>query len=164
MRLCGQAFENRGRRTDEAIQVLRLLWSGDISQAQGFEGEHYSFRDVYCNPKPARGTIPIHVGGSSVAAARRAGRYGDGFQPLNLDPAQLAARLDVMRTAAADSGRDPAALEVTVRRPMAAVTEKTLQADARAGITRLVVSGSLTSDLTQAVDEISAFAERAVLS
>src|SRR5690606_37265318 len=95
---CGADFETRGRRTDEAIDVLRLLWSEHGPEGVSHTGEFFSFANAHSYPKPAqtRG-IPIHIGGHSVAAARRAGRRGDGFQPLGVFGAELAALLDEMR-------------------------------------------------------------------
>jgi alkanesulfonate monooxygenase SsuD/methylene tetrahydromethanopterin reductase-like flavin-dependent oxidoreductase (luciferase family) len=58
--------------------------------------------------------LPIHVGGSSAAAARRAGRRGDGFVPGGrLTPAQRLVQLEVMNTTALAEGRDPGILEYT---------------------------------------------------
>ena len=77
----GVDFRSRGRRADEAIDVLRLLWSGD-DRGVSFDGEFFSFRNLCTFPKPiGGGSLPIHVGGSSPAAARRAGLRGDGYFP-----------------------------------------------------------------------------------
>lgn len=74
----GVDFAERGRRADEAIDVLRLLWAGD-EDGVSFEGEFFSFQNLCSFPKPRHAsTLPTHVGGSSRAAARRAGRRGDG--------------------------------------------------------------------------------------
>ncbi len=76
----GLDFRQRGKRTDEAIQALRMLWRDDPST---FEGTHFSFHRIRSFPKPVqKGGVPILVGGHSHAAARRAARYGDGFFPL----------------------------------------------------------------------------------
>ncbi len=74
----GINFHHRGAMTDEAIQALRALWSDGTSS---FEGRHFKFGPLYSYPKPVKKDVPIHVGGYSPAAARRAGRYGDGFFP-----------------------------------------------------------------------------------
>src|SRR5260370_16032807 len=77
----GVDFASRGRRADEAIDALRLLWSGD-ENGVSFDGEFFSFTSLCSFPKPSHAsTLPIHVGGSSRAAARRAGRRGDGYSP-----------------------------------------------------------------------------------
>ena len=60
------------------------------------------------------GGVPIVIGGHSKSAARRAGRYGNGFYPLGVTPARLATLLAVMRETAGVHGRDPAAIELTL--------------------------------------------------
>ena len=69
-------FDARGRRADEQIDVLRLLWSDQ--PGAGHSGEFFEFANAACYPKPIS-AIPIHIGGHSRAAARRAGRRGDGL-------------------------------------------------------------------------------------
>jgi probable F420-dependent oxidoreductase len=76
----GLEFRQRGQRTDEALQALRVLWREDPAT---FAGTHFRFQHIRSFPKPVqRGGVPILVGGHSRAAARRAARYGDGFYPL----------------------------------------------------------------------------------
>ncbi len=95
----GIRFEDRAARAEEAIRALRALWSAD----ETFEGERFRFREARSYPKPARGTIPIVVGGHTRAAARRAGWLADGFFPAGAE----------CRRAAKDAGRDPDAIEIT---------------------------------------------------
>jgi alkanesulfonate monooxygenase SsuD/methylene tetrahydromethanopterin reductase-like flavin-dependent oxidoreductase (luciferase family) len=67
----------RGQRTEETIQLLRLAWSGEQFS---FRGKSYRYEDVTVTPQPAQQPgPPIFLGGSSVPAARRAGRLGCGF-------------------------------------------------------------------------------------
>ena len=74
----GAPFDDRAARMDEYIAVMRELWR---SEPASFHGEFVRFDRVYCSPRPAAGAVPIIVGGHSRAAARRAGRLGDGFFP-----------------------------------------------------------------------------------
>ena len=88
----GAAFENRGRRTDEYIAAMRELWSAD---APNFSGRYVSFKDAFMRPKPVNRSVPIIIGGHTEAAARRAGRLGDGFFPgrgLPMDLIEIRAR------------------------------------------------------------------------
>ena len=153
----GVDFATRGRRADEAIDVLRLLWDGD-ENGVSFDGEFFSFTRLCSFPKPL-GRLPIHVGGSSPAAARRAGLRGDGYFPGGrLTAAERAAQLDLMRETALAAGRDPAALEYT-RWGAIDMTADDVAAHAASGTTRLVVSPAST-DLSEQQDELSAFAAR----
>ena len=73
--LMQQDFHNRGKRADEMIDIMRLLWSGDWVE---YRGEYYQFNRLEMNPAPP-GYIPIWIGGISAAAMRRAARLGDGW-------------------------------------------------------------------------------------
>ncbi len=97
----GVPFEDRGPRTDEYVAAMRALWS---QERASFAGRFVSFRDVFCRPQPADGRIPIVVGGDTRAAARRAGRLGDGYFPARGASDEL---LGEMRRAAGEAGRDP---------------------------------------------------------
>ncbi|HEV8297404.1 MAG TPA: TIGR03619 family F420-dependent LLM class oxidoreductase [Acidimicrobiales bacterium] len=71
----GQSFTNRGRRTDEMIEALRVLWRGGWVE---FHGSYYDFGPLQIEPAPRR-TVPIWCGGHSDAALRRAARHCDGW-------------------------------------------------------------------------------------
>jgi probable F420-dependent oxidoreductase len=106
----GVPFEDRGARTDEYIEALRCLWRED---EPCFVGRYANFDRAKSYPKPNQGTIPIHVGGHTMPAARRAGRLGDGFFPGRSTDEDLGPLVDTMRASAKDAGRDPDAIEVT---------------------------------------------------
>ena len=142
----GVDFSTRGRRTDEAIDVLRLLWSGD-ADGVSHTGEFFAFEGLCSFPQPLA-PLPIHIGGSSRAAARRAGLRGDGYFPGGaLPPAERTAQWDLARTT---SGRDD--LEYT-RWASTDLTPQSVAAYEAQGVTRLVVS-------PPTLDDLSAFAER----
>lgn len=107
----GVSFVDRGARTDEAIQVLRTLWT---EEAASFDGRFTSFRDLYVRPRPIQRPVPIVIGGHSARAARRAGELGDGFFPASADFSILPQRITEAREHAERAGRDPEALEVTM--------------------------------------------------
>jgi alkanesulfonate monooxygenase SsuD/methylene tetrahydromethanopterin reductase-like flavin-dependent oxidoreductase (luciferase family) len=88
--------------------VLRLLWAGG-DDGVSFAGEFFTFDNLCSFPKPYGVThLPIHIGGSSRAAARRAGRRGDGYFPGGaLSPHERALQMDLARSTAVDVGRDP---------------------------------------------------------
>ncbi len=138
----GIPFERRGQRAEESIAALRALWS---QQRASFDGTTVQFSDVYLRPQPRAGTIPIHIGGHSEIAARRAGRIGEGFFPFGVDRSELARLIDTMRTAAGEAARDPSSVEVTVS-SYCVVPEEAL-ADVAAldhlGVTRVIVPAAL---------------------
>ena len=75
----GVPKSERGARTDETIEILQLAWRGEPFS---YHGRHFRFDDVVVGPPPVqRPGPPIWVGGSSLAAARRAARYGVCFMP-----------------------------------------------------------------------------------
>ncbi len=106
----GVPFARRGARTDDNIAAMRALWAPG---AAVYEGEFTRYDGVFCNPRPPRGSVPIIIGGHSKLAARRAGRLGDGFFPGKGGPTLLGELFDVVRRTAEESGRDPAAIEMT---------------------------------------------------
>jgi probable F420-dependent oxidoreductase len=151
----GIDFASRGRRADESIDVLRALWAGDAT-GTSFDGEFYSFENITSYPKPLE-MLPIHVGGSSAAAARRAGRRGDGFFPGGqLTPAERLAHIELMRTTAVAEGRDPEVLEYT-RWGSIDMDRSAVETHAAQGVDRLVV-GPTSTDLDEQLRELEAFA------
>lgn len=107
-------WPDRGARTDEYIDILRTLWREDQA---GYEGRFMSFAPVESDPKPPGGTIPIVVGGSSVPAARRAGRIGDAFFPAIFPTERIYEELPPLiaevKRSATEAGRDPDSIEIT---------------------------------------------------
>lgn len=100
----GEDFDQRGRRIEEQIDVLRQLWSEDVVE---FEGEFHDLRDVGINPRPVQQPIPLWMGGRADPVKQRIGRTADGWIPLLQPGDELVGHLDDIRDAAADAGRDP---------------------------------------------------------
>lgn len=161
---CGVDFASRGRRADEQLAVLRALWAHQ-PQGVSFRGEFFGFDDVTCYPKPIAGErLPIHIGGHSPAAARRAGRLGDGFQPLGVTGPQLESLIAVMHDEAAAAGRDPAELELSLGHLVTKIDAERAGALADQGADRLVLAMPPASDIERAKDMLSACAQRLSLT
>jgi probable F420-dependent oxidoreductase len=82
----GVDFHTRGARTSEIMEILRLLWRGEMVE---YHGQHYHFDRVQMSPAPP-GQVPIYLGGESEPALRRAARLADGYISVPHDPAELA--------------------------------------------------------------------------
>ena len=109
----GLNFADRGRRMDEYIRALRVLWREDTAD---FAGDSVRFEGVKSYPKPLQpGGIPIVVGGATPPAARRAGALGDGFFPHSAGPDDLAHLIAEMRRSAQAAGRDAEQIGISHR-------------------------------------------------
>lgn len=101
--VCGIPMRERGGRTNEAIAVLRALWTQDSAS---YHGTYFQFCDVSMRPKPLQtGGPPIIIGGRSEAARQRAARLGDGYMPYLFTPEQLANSLHAIEADARAAGR-----------------------------------------------------------
>lgn len=97
--LAGQDFHTRGKRTDEMIEVLRKLWSGEYVE---HDGPFHRFGRVRMLPAPA-GPIPLYGGGLSAPALRRAARLEGWVSDLHTR-AELAEIIGTLRRLRADAG------------------------------------------------------------
>ena len=98
----GIDFRQRGKRTDEMIQVLRSLWSGGMVE---HHGEHFDFPRVQLSPAPAT-QPPIYIGGASEIALRRAARLGDGFIGAGTTPGEVEPLLAKLTSLRREYGRE----------------------------------------------------------
>ena len=159
---CGAPFDERGRRADEQIDVMRLLWA-DHPDGASHHGEFFEFDHAACHPKPTR-RLPIHIGGHSRTAARRAGRRGDGFQPLGVSGDALTELIALMREEAQRAGRDPDTLELSLGHLVTKIDADRAGRLADLGADRVVLAMPPTADLDEARDAVSACARRLALT
>jgi probable F420-dependent oxidoreductase len=108
----GIPLKERGARTDEAMQVLRTLWSGETVS---HHGRFFNFDDVKLRPVAAdrsavhamqSGGPPLSVSGRKDVAMRRAARHGDGWMPYLVSPSAYARSVTTIREAAGEIDRD----------------------------------------------------------
>jgi probable F420-dependent oxidoreductase len=136
LRALGVAPEHRGAMTDEHIEAVRTLWAGG---PQTYAGRWAAFDEVQQSPVPVqRPGPPIVVGGHAPAALRRAGTVGDGWFGWGLGPDEAAAAIAEVRRVAAEAGREPERLEITIT-PPAPLTVEAARRYAAVGVDRLVL-------------------------
>ena len=114
-----EAYEERGKVTDEYIAAFRELWTSD---KPSFNGKYCSFSDIIFLPKPVqKPTIPIWIGGHSKHAIRRAARLGDGWHPIGgvptipLEPEGIKKDLEMLVDYALKAGRDPKQIRIALK-------------------------------------------------
>jgi probable F420-dependent oxidoreductase len=159
MESMGTPFKERGAFTDEAIAVMRTLWSEEDPR---FDGRYSRFAGMKFSPKPVQKPIPVVIGGISPAAIRRAARLGDGWQPLGLSPEALGQGIATLKDELRACGRAAASVPVSIamsittstpRRYALGTEPKEIARNARAyaavGVETLVVSAN-TSDPREA--------------
>lgn len=113
----GAPYRRRGARGEEFIAALRALWTEDLVE---FHGEFYEIPRSRVEPKPLqRPHPPLLLGGSAEAALRRAGRDADGWASSSgADLKAIGKSIEIVRQAAREAGRDPAALRFVCRGPL----------------------------------------------
>jgi probable F420-dependent oxidoreductase len=113
----GVPFKDRGRMTDEQLEILAKLWRDEHIT---YQGRHYTLTDIAFFPKPTDRPIPIWVGGEGAAAQRRTARHGGAWFPyfVEVTPAELRAGYDNTLRQAEALGRDPSQIQLACCRPI----------------------------------------------
>lgn len=122
-------FHNRGRRSEEQIQVMQALWAEPHVK---FKGRWHTIDDAGINPRPATGKVEVWFGGHHERTLERIAKMGDGWMPNAYPPDQSA--LDVLaqlRGLAEKAGRDPAKIGIEVWLSMGSGGEADWARDAR---------------------------------
>ncbi len=99
----GMNFENRGKRSEEQIDVMRKLWCNELIT---YEGKWHKITDAGLNPLPVQQPIPIWFGGHAEAVMRRVATIGDGWFPIFEIDDNGRKELDKLRSYIAEAGRD----------------------------------------------------------
>lgn len=105
-------MRTRGARTDEAIEILKLVCAGRGPEWVEYHGAHYDFDRLMISPAPDR-PVPIYVGGHSEPGLRRAARLADGWISVNTDTAALTETITRLSGLRAEYGRDDGLFEIS---------------------------------------------------
>jgi probable F420-dependent oxidoreductase len=152
-------FKTRGKRTDEMLEILRLLWTGELVQ---YSGEHYQFDAREMNPAPSE-YIPIWIGGISEAAMRRAARLGDGWVTDLQTSAEIIDCVDRINAWRREYGRDHLPFDVMAT-PSDAWNVDGYKRLADAGVTHILTMPwpfyhGETDDLDKKIDSVKRYAD-----
>ncbi|HLK87900.1 MAG TPA: LLM class F420-dependent oxidoreductase [Candidatus Binataceae bacterium] len=112
--ILGADFAHRWTQTREYVAAMRELWTREEAS---FEGRYVNFPPVRCYPKPARkGGPPVIIGSKDRNALRWVARWGDGWCPIFLSPAELETALGRLRAECDAAERDFARMDITIMR------------------------------------------------
>ena len=98
----GKSPRARGKRANEALEIMRRLWS---EEQVDFEGEFYRFDGATISPRPVQNPLPLWIGGSSEAAIARTARLGTGWLAGIQTPEQVEPVVKAIKLASAKAGR-----------------------------------------------------------
>jgi len=108
----GMNFNDRGRRSEEQIEVMRKLWTNELVT---FKGRWHTITDAGLNPLPVQRPIPIWFGGNAEPVLKRVGRLGDGWFPLADAGDKVRAMIEKVKAYAKEAGRDPSVIGIEGR-------------------------------------------------
>jgi probable F420-dependent oxidoreductase len=100
----GESFTDRGVRSEEQIEVLRALWA---DPRISISGRWHRVDNAGIKPRPARGSIPVWIGGNAEVTLRRIGRLGDGWFPQRAPDDVARGMVERIRSYAKEAGRQP---------------------------------------------------------
>jgi probable F420-dependent oxidoreductase len=159
--LVGSEFTTRGARTDEAIRLIRALWT---EEKPSFRGRHYQVEDARFEPKPTqRPHPPIVGGGESPAALRRSATLCDGWYGHRPSPERASEVVAELHRLRAESDRAGRPFEITIRADPRLPLDEVRRYE-EAGVDRIVAEIGRFEDVA-ALEDIAAmeqFAERLI--
>jgi probable F420-dependent oxidoreductase len=120
----GEDFNSRGQRSEEQVELLRLLWTQELVS---FDGRWHKISDAGINPLPVQRPIPIWFGGGDDRVLRRLSRLGDGWFPQLPPGEKCRAAIEKIATYARDAGRDPKTIGIEGRMTISAASAETWQ-------------------------------------
>ena len=108
----GESFRNRGRRSEEQIELMRALWTQEVVD---YKGRYHQVTHAGINPQPVQKPIPVWFGGGAPQVVKRIGRMGDGWFPQFQPDSAGQERIAEMRQYATEAGRDPMSIGIEGR-------------------------------------------------
>ena len=152
-------FTNRGRRSEEQIEVMRELWTNDLVT---FNGRWHTITDAGINPLPVQKPIPIWFGGYDERVLHRIGRMGDGWIIAgggNAPTPEVTSAVERVKGYTQDAGRDPSAMGfekvISYGDSLLSEAPETLSKWKAAGVTHLSLN-TMKSGLSTPSDHIKA--------
>lgn len=160
---CGTDYATRGKRGNEAIEILQRVLAGGMVD---YEGEHYQFGKIQMSPAPSE-RVPIYVGGHSKPGLRRAAKYADGWASAMTTKTQLLGYIEQLTALRQQYGRAEVPFEIQ------AVCTDVYDADGyralqEAGVTEIVTipwmmyGVPINGDLDAKLDGVKRYAEKLV--
>jgi probable F420-dependent oxidoreductase len=108
----GATWSDRGKRADEAIEILKKIWTTDPVE---FQGKHYRIAKSFIGPKPVQKPHPpIYLAAFTPAAMKRVAAEANAWLPVGIPLSHLGTMFDGIKNMAREAGRDPSALELIV--------------------------------------------------
>ena len=108
----GAPWQDRGKRADESIEVLKKIWTTDPVE---FQGKHYRIAKSFIGPKPVQKPHPpIYMAAFTPSAMKRVAAEAHAWLPVGIPLTVIGAMFEAIKNMAKDAGRDPSALELIV--------------------------------------------------
>ncbi len=165
----GTPTKRRGKKADEALELLARLW---LEDSVDFDGEFFQYAGACIAPKPANADIPLWIGGSSEVAMKRTAKYGTGWLGGIDTPEQAKRVVDGIKLALQDTGRTIDADHYgasflyrfgSMEDPIVAKTAAGLTARTKGQSDRYLVAGDAAAVLQRIQEFIEAGCEKFVL-
>ncbi|HKB24232.1 MAG TPA: LLM class F420-dependent oxidoreductase [Methylomirabilota bacterium] len=155
----GVPYARRGAWSDEAIRVMRACWAGERVEHRG---EFWRFPPFAALPRPARGTVPIWIGGHTPRALRRVAELGDGWHAAFPTAEKMRAGVADLEAACTKAGRDVKSLVISARVGLPAKQDaealvREIRALAALGVSHVILESRVRdlADLTQIYEKFA---------
>jgi probable F420-dependent oxidoreductase len=155
----GVPYARRGAWSDEAIRVMRACWAGERVEHRG---EFWHFPPFASLPRPARGKVPIWIGGHTERALRRVAELGDGWHAAFPSAEKMKAGMQALEAACRTVGRETKSLAISARVGLPAKQEadallREIRGLAELGVSHVILESRARdlADLTQIYEKFA---------